>query len=877
MKAWLDVIVPHADIRKGGFDEAVFAADLSDVVAQRGPLEYCDATTFFRKTYPTAGLQRLMLAVLGRLTGTYPGEGVIQIQTPFGGGKTHSLIALYHALRSPQDTSRLLADVQPELRCALDSLTQMSPAPKVVTFVGTAADALSGTTPWGDMARALGRPDLLQEHDRTWTAPGKDRLHELLGQTRALILMDELAEYLVRLTETQMAQMLAFLHELTETVKVQQNCALVVALPSSAPYGEAGERALNQLQRIFGRVESIYTPVEGEEVYEVIRRRLFETTPDRAEVVRTAEAFWQMYQQLGEDVPASAREPAYRERLVRAYPFHPELIDILYERWSTFSTFQRTRGVLRLLAEVVADLYQQRHSAPLILPAHLNLANRRIRQELLKHIGNQYDPVVSSDISGDGAIARRIDQSLGSELARLRLAESLATTIFFASFSGGERQGVGSQRLRLAVLTPDVQPALVGDTLQRLESELWYLHTENSIFRFLTDPNLNRIITEREEGVQRQQVTDAIRQYLRQFAGSRLQVIVCPTQSQDVTDAPPLRLAVLSPDQPRDAQDTENLVRSLLEMCGSAFRTYRNTVLVLAADASAVEQLRSRVRRLLALKNIQQDQQLVQRLSSENRQLLESRLRDAEQNLQHDLLNVYRHLARRGESGVQWLDMGLPTAARRESLSERVHRFLQEESLLATRLAPKFLLDRVLRPDEEEKAVSEVVEVFLRYTAYPIVDNRDVVHQAVQEGVRLGHFAIRLGDRVICREEVPLSDLADAVLVRQVPEVQPPAPAEAPAVTGTTVTTSPAASGLREPVAAPAVARRYHLRLRVPSDRFSDIFRGVVTPLHKHDPNLQVEMVIEATLAAEGSDAALSTIRETLSQAGIQPEEERWD
>jgi predicted AAA+ superfamily ATPase len=456
MKPWYEVISPHPDIRAGRFDESVFAADLSDVVADRGPLEYRDAELFFRKTYPTQGLVKLLSAIASRLSGKGGGEAVIQIQTPLGGGKTHSLIALYHLFKNPQAESAAELISKVRERAGLDAI----PTARVVTFVGTAADPL-GKTPWGELAEQLGNYALLEEHDRKRRAPGKDLLHQLLAGAPTLLLMDEVDEYAVKAKDFH-EQVIAFFQELTETVKVLPQCALVVTLPSSSPYGEEGQRALYQLQQVLGRVEAIYTPVEGEEVYEIIRRRLFEGTPDPSEVRKVADSYWEMYRRLGDDVPREVRETAYRDKLRKAYPFHPEMIDLLLERWSTYSRFHRTRGVLRFLAEVVADLYNTRqHSVPLIQPAHINLANPKIREELLKHIGNEYTGVIAADIADGNAKAQTIDREMGSEYASFRVASGLATAIFFGSFSGGERRGLGIQRLRLALLREGI-PASPG-------------------------------------------------------------------------------------------------------------------------------------------------------------------------------------------------------------------------------------------------------------------------------------------------------------------------------------------------------------------------------------------------------------------------------
>jgi Predicted ATPase (AAA+ superfamily) len=241
MKSWREVINPHPDIRAGRFDESVFAADLSDVIADRGPLEYRDAELFFRKTYPTQGLVSLLSAIALRLSGKGGGQAIIQIQTPFGGGKTHSLIALYHLFQNPQVASATELISKVRERAGLEAI----PTARVVTFVGTAADPL-GKTLWGELAEQLGNYVLLAEHDRERLTPGKDLLHKLLGGAPTLLLMDELAEYVVKVRDFR-EQVIAFFQELTEAVKVLPQCALVVTLPSSAPYGEEGERVLRQL------------------------------------------------------------------------------------------------------------------------------------------------------------------------------------------------------------------------------------------------------------------------------------------------------------------------------------------------------------------------------------------------------------------------------------------------------------------------------------------------------------------------------------------------------------------------------------------------------------------------------------------------------
>jgi hypothetical protein len=876
MKPWHEVINPHRDIRAGRFDESVFAADLSDVVADRGPLEYRDAELFFRKTYPTQGLVSLLSAIASRLSGKRGGEAVIQIQTPFGGGKTHSLIALYHLFKNPrvESATELIAKVQEQAGVGA------IPKARVVTFVGTAADPL-GKTPWGELAVQLGNYALLADHDHKRLAPGKDLLHKLLDGAPTLLLMDEVAEYAARAKEFR-EQVIAFFQELTETVKVLPQCALVVTLPSSAPYGDEGERVLRQLQQVFGRLEAIYTPVEGEEIYEILRRRLFEDTPDPSEVRKVADSYWEMYRRLGDDVPREVRETAYRDKLRNAYPFHPEMIDLLFERWSTYSTFQRTRGVLRLLAEVVADLYQREHSAPLIQPAHLNLASPAIRRELIKHIGNEYEGVIAADIADGNAKAQTIDREMGSEYARFGVASGLATAIFFGSFSGSEKKGLGIQRLRLAVLREGIQPPLVGDALRRLEEELWYLHVEGGVYSFSSQPNLNRVIVEKEEAVGDELIAEEIRARLEKCAGSELRVTLWPKASQDVPDTKELKLAILAPEHTKQNDATSALVDELLKKCGGKFRTYQNTLLVLAADDGELSSLRQKVKRLLALRAIRDDKALMRRLSEENKKTLESRLKDLDSDILFSLMLAYRHLAKPGESGMEWFDLGIPTVGEQSSLPRRVREYLKSQELLLERISPHNLLKKSLREDEHEKSVPEIAEAFLRYPQLPMVQSIAVIEQAISQGVQQGVFGIKIGGRVYFGETPPGSLLMDdAVLLRkelipQPPSVDEPPREEAPKDT----TASDPKPGVAAPPSAPqspeAGGHRLRLRVKVPWDKLSDFVRGVILPLRNDGAALEVEVHIQARSESGGIKPATleHKVKETLRQIGAEIVEE---
>jgi hypothetical protein len=882
VKPWHQVAIPHRDIRDGKFDESVFAADLSEVVSGRGPVEYTDADTFFRKTHPTQGLLKLLSAVLSRLSGQGKGEAVIQIQTPFGGGKTHSLVALYHLFKHGANAKHTDA-----VKAALkeSGAAEIPPNVRVLTFVGTAADALKGKTPWGEFADQLGRYDLLEEHDEKRRSPGKDKLYELLKGEPKLILMDEIAEYCVKARDFS-DQLMAFVHELTEAVKVLPYCALVATLPSSVPYGfdkegERSERALQQLQMIFGRMETIYTPVEpGEEMYEIIRKRLFEDVGDPLEARRVAEDYWHLYQKLGDDVPAEVRQTAYRDKIRKAYPFHPELIDALFERWSSFPTFQRTRGVLRLLAEVVADQYKGRYPAPLIQPAHLNLLVPGIRREFIKHIGNEFESVVASDIVDGNAKAQKIDREMGSEYARFGVASGLASAIFFYSFSGAaEKRGAGVSRLRLAMLRSEIPAAVVGDAVRRLEEDLWYLHVEGGLYYFTNQANLNKVILEKEEAVREEQLSEQIAKRLADMAGTELEVKLFPTESNHLPDSRTRKLGVLSPEHTGRSESTTKFVDELLNHCGQPFRNYRNTILALATDGGEFATLRQQLKRLLALQAIQNDKSIVGNLSSDNRRTLEEKLRDVSGGIGFRILTTFRHSARPAGDNVEWLDLGLPTVGERASLAKRVMEYLKGQEILLSKIAPRQVLQKTLKEDEKEKPLGEIYEAYLKYPHLPMLESERVLYDAVQEGVRDGLFGVRSNGRVYFNESVPFAALdASASLVRKEVAEAEVVPAEAAAPGGSGSTSQPT-GGTQQPLPIPGTlpqpspaeskVRQLSLRVQVPWDKMADFVRGVLMPLRGDGADIDVEVSLTARSEEGLRKATLDhKVKETLNQIG---------
>jgi hypothetical protein len=474
---------------------------------------------------------------------------------------------------------------------------------------------------------------------------------------------------------------------------------------------------------------------------------------------------------------------------------------------------------------------------------------------------------------------------MGSEYARFGVASGLATAIFFGSFSGSEKKGLNVQRLRLALLREGIPPALVGDALHRLKDELWYLHVEGGIYSFSSQPNLNRVIVEKEEAVGEELIIEQIRARLEKCAGNDLRVTLWPKASQDVPDTKELKLAILAPEHTKQNSATSAMVEELLKKCGEKFRTYQNTLLVLAPDEGKLLSLRQKVKRYLALRSIWDDKALTRQLSEENRKTLESKWNDVESLIPFELLSAYRHLAKPGENGVEWLDLGIPTVGERSSLSQRVCEYLKNQELLLERISPHILLKKSLREDEHEKPVSEIVEAFLRYPQLPMVRSVAVIDQAISQGVQEGVFGIRVGERVYFGE-TPLSSfrMDDAVLLRK--ELIPPplsgdeppleeAPKDTPA-SGP----KPGVAGVPSaPQSLEAGGHRLRLRVKVPWDKLSDFIRGVILPLRNDGADLEVEVFVQAWSESGGikQETLKHKVKETIRQIDAKILEESHD
>lgn len=641
---WREVLQPHADIAANDFARAEFAADLHQVATgAEASADYNDPVEFFQRTFLTEGLKNLLGIAVKRIAGDMNAAPVVNLQTAFGGGKTHSMLAIWHLFsgRPIIDFPQGVQDVVDQLEVAPPTVSRQV---KRVALVGNELspgqswikpDGTEIRTLWGEIAWQLGGADayaLIAESDRTGTNPGAAMRTVIEQNSPAVILIDEWVAYarglygqdeLVGGTfETQFT----FAQQLTEAVKSVPGALLLVSIPASdirrdddAPVasdlevgGAHGRAALERLQNVVTRVAQPWTPASSNESFEIVRRRLFRE-PDaeaRRKIDATAKTFVEYYRRSVGELPAETRDASYEDRIRNAYPIHPELFDRLYGDWSTLEKFQRTRGVLRLMSAVVHALHSASDDSPLIMPGSIPLDSAAVRDELTGYLddGDRWKSVIESDIDGVNGTAILIDREkplFGGRALTRRIAR--ATFIGSAATLRSNHKGIERKRMFLGVAMPGDTIGNFGSALQLLGERANYLYAEADRFWFDLQVSLNRTVAERAQSYSAVDVSKFVVDRLRRqpkHPAAFADVIYAPEDSGEVPELDKVRLIIAGPEHTHDGKSSESkahaFARDVASSRGGAPRQNVNTIVVLAPDQSRWADLDQAARQYLA-------------------------------------------------------------------------------------------------------------------------------------------------------------------------------------------------------------------------------------------------------------------------------------
>jgi predicted AAA+ superfamily ATPase len=907
LKPWREVVTPHPDVASGRYVQAEFAADLYQVWRGEADEEYGDPVEFFRRTFLTDGLRDLLLNAARRFRKA-GGDPVVELQTNFGGGKTHSMIALYH----------LASGHPPHELPGVESMLATAgigapPAARRAVLVGQwispgAVNVHDGTevrTLWGELAWQLGGAEgfsMVADADRTGTSPGAALVDLLRRYTPCLVLIDEWVAYARQLYGVDglpagsFDAQFTFAQALAEAARAVEGALLVVSIPSSdiEVGGEGGRAALERLKNVMGRVEASWRPASAEEGFEIVRRRLFDDMPAEAAPHRDAvvKAFSALYRSHKGEFPSGVGERDYERRLAAAYPIHPELFDRLYGEWSTLDKFQRTRGVLRLMAAVVHLLWERGDPNLLIMPATVPIDAPEVSSELTRYLEEGWTPVIESDVDGPNALPLRLDRD-NPTLGRYSAARRVARTIYLGSAPTQQaaNRGIDDRAVKLGCVQPGETPATFGDALRRLTDQATYLYVDGQRYWFSLQPSVTRLAEDRAAShFSDDEVDEEIRRRLATLtrAGQRgdfASVHPAPRTPAEVPDEPEARLVVLGPEHPHSAKTADSPARQaakrFLEERAGGVRVNRNMLVFLAPDRSRLAELRLGVRQFLAWRSIEVEKE------SLNLDAFQSRQAEAKRTQFDDVVTqrigetftwVLVPFQLMGDPEVFWEETRVSGP---EALAIRVGKKLRNDEALITEYSGPRLrmdLDRVPLWRGDHVALRQLWSDYCQYLYLPRLRDSKVLLDAVRSGVELlswttdtfayasayddeagRYVGLAAGEHATVVLDATSVVVKAEAAVRQMAREQA-ADEERPSATGRTEPDGHGPGRRQAPISgptgqsvapSPSLPRRFYGRVRLEPLRMlrdaGDIADAIVRQLGRADATVTITVEIEAT------------------------------
>ena len=612
-KGVLTTCKPRKEVLEGELDDAIFAADFGQLVDGSGsaPKVYGHAETFFRNTEPTPDLKAVCTAVFKALADKKEAGQLIRLSTGFGGGKTHTLMALWHLA---QNIGKLTLG------------TELLPAagrPKSVTVV--AIDAAKGGIPifgthgttkthslQGELAFKLGAAAALKSlgpADHHEASPDEAFITRLLGDEPVLILLDELVIYMAGLSATGQGNFMSFLGKLISVISKRKQAVLVITDPGqqaayagvSAQLAAAIGAASVKLEDILGRKMTDFDPV-GKQAARVIARRLFDKIDPAA--AQASANYHQLYERVREAhpdlLPATALSADYARRIQECYPFHPRLIDTAKERLGPLPEFQRSRGVLRLFARIIREVWNNQRDLELVTAGEINWGSPDICGDLLQRLRRDpFEAAVGADIEGHALDLD--DRKPGGIHYRV------ASALLLESLPRNEHSGLDPAELTLAVLRTVESGEEPAQALDRLVGACWHTYplAGHKGWQFRFEPNVIKQIEQRAATVDQDEARDRVfAEAQSYFAGPLFSLASWPDKAREVQKQPSLQLALCAT---VDIAVNVCQYEDDTDPAAPTPRAFRNAIVAVAPNADAFQNALERAKRLIAAEQIKKD------------------------------------------------------------------------------------------------------------------------------------------------------------------------------------------------------------------------------------------------------------------------------
>jgi hypothetical protein len=630
---------------------------------------------------------------------------------------------------------------------------------------------------------------------------------------------------------------------------------------------EKSQKLLQNLQYVSGRIEKIYTPVQEHEITQVIRLRLFSHV-DKKKAQKVINQFVE-YANNESLLPAGVEASEYRSRFESSYPFLPEVVDILYQRWGSYYTFQRTRGALRLLALVIHGLKDA--NIPYITLANFDLANQEIRRELLKHIGAEFDSVIAADITGADSGALKVSANLGKAYQGLRLGERVATTVFMYSFSGGMERGVTVVEIKRNATTMENPSATVAEAVEELKGRLFYIQNQAGKYFFSNQANLNHLLLVRMENIPEAEIKSQEERLLKENVHSdKLKAYIWRTESGDIPETPDLKLVVLP-------ENNQNAIKSILEEKGGSPRVHRNTLFFLVPMPSERPGFGSLIRRFLAYQALLSD--ITLKLTADQTSEIKSNLKRLEGDLAEGLRRLYRQVYLPARSGIKESDLGVPTSGYSGYIDQEVYDRLRSDGEILEKIAPLVIREKFLK-DRDWVSTAQLYQSSLKTPGEARATSQQAWDTGIVEGVRQGLFGLGevQDDQPICqyfKTECTVSFTDNEVLIKaEICQAQMAARASQTAFTPSTPPTGNVGEGEQPTIQTPSstaknVTGKYQqldFNFTVPKGKVASLM-GVLNYLQSKYEHMDVSLHLDRGQMTEQEYE--DKVKEAFRQMGI--------
>jgi hypothetical protein len=922
MKSWFKNVKPHKDIQDGHLDESVFAANLAEVASGTGREIYTSPEMFFQKTYFTAALKNIAKRVVHGLNGGQDADNrVISLQTGFGGGKTHTLISLYHLAKWGKKASK--SDFTKEL-LEYTGIPKFDTA-HIAVFTNTTNDPAQGRkvngitiqTLWGELAYQLGGKDayeIIRINDEKRIAP-KGLFKKVLEQCKpALILIDELADYCVSASAVKVEasnlsdQTISFMQELTEAVSGTDQCVLIATLPASAQELAASPisaQILSALENRITRIGANMKPVEDEEIFEVVRRRLFEDLGDEKEIEQVISAYSLMYQTMLSEIPSYALKTDFKERLKKSYPFHPELIDMFRLRWASNPYFQRTRGVLRILASIVSDLWKRQNSLVgsqfLIHTSDITLANvEALTSQITILYGASWDAVINADVSGTSSNAFKIDNQVKG-LGNNAISQGVAATILLGTFgSKGQNKGVGLDEIKLCMVKPEgFNHNDINDALFRMEGNAHYLYyssTGQKRFWFDTTPNVNILINQGKGDIK---PNDIIAEILSRITAKTKLVQLFNTlvnPSEDIPEQMKPTLVILSPKYLANPNEVSGITKTLIEKLatkkGNSERIYRNTMLFLGCSEIGFGKLQDDLRNYLACQKISSEYS--SQLEKEQKDDIRKKIEEHNKQADISLVSAYSIVLKYSvKNGMEKLVVKQFKDSLDTQINNNVISALKDDEWLLEAVGLGTLRSNNMLPTLEQPVrAKDIYEAFLRYDDKPMITGAEAISKSILKYCYNGEYCIATGDgknftRYYLQENIPFFDITDATYWLVDKSLKPQAQSTAEPLKNEKGEVIPTPNVVNEPdpnetkseTGAAKKFRSITVSGKVPLEQYTQLFQYFISPFVMSGNKLDIEVKFKIksteTSPIDESKSLYKSAKEASKQLGLNFEEEQ--